>query len=33
VGNIRALVMISPISLFHDKGHPKGVMYEALEEF
>jgi membrane-bound lytic murein transglycosylase MltF len=31
--NIRALVMLSPIAFFHDKGHPKGVMYEALEEF
>ncbi len=31
--NIRALVMLSPIAFFYDKGHPKGVMYEALEEF
>ncbi len=31
--NIRALVLINPISFFYDNGHPKGVMYEALEEF
>jgi membrane-bound lytic murein transglycosylase MltF len=31
--NIRALVLISPIGFFYDKGLPKGVMYEALEEF
>src|SRR5271167_469056 len=31
--NIRALVLINPISFFYDKGHPQGVMYEALEEF
>jgi len=31
--NIRALVILNPISFFYDKGHPKGVMYEALEEF
>jgi len=31
--NIRALVLINPIAFFYDKGHPKGVMYEALEEF
>ena len=31
--NIRALVMLNPIGFFYDKGHPKGVMYEALEEF
>ncbi len=31
--NIRALVMINPIGFFYDKGHPQGVMYEALEEF
>ncbi len=29
---IRALVLISPISFFYDKGHPRGVMYEALQE-
>ncbi len=31
--NIRALVLINPISFFYDKGHPQGVTYEALEEF
>ena len=31
--NIRALVLLSPVAFFYDKGHPKGVMYEALEEF
>ncbi len=31
--NIRALVLINPIGFFYDNGHPKGVMYEALEEF
>jgi membrane-bound lytic murein transglycosylase MltF len=31
--NIRALVLINPISFFYDKGHPKGITYEALEEF
>jgi membrane-bound lytic murein transglycosylase MltF len=31
--NIRALVLLSPIGFFYDKGHPQGVMYEALEEF
>ncbi len=31
--NIRALVLLNPIGFFYDKGHPKGVMYEALEEF
>ena len=31
--NIRALVILSPISFFYDKGLPRGVMYEALEEF
>jgi membrane-bound lytic murein transglycosylase MltF len=31
--NIRALVIINPIGFFYDKGHPKGAMYEALEEF
>ncbi len=30
--NIRALVLINPIGFFYDKGHPQGVMYEALEE-
>jgi membrane-bound lytic murein transglycosylase MltF len=31
--NIRALVVLSPISFFYDKGQPRGVMYEALDEF
>jgi membrane-bound lytic murein transglycosylase MltF len=31
--NIRALVLINPISFFYDNGLPKGVTYEALEEF
>jgi membrane-bound lytic murein transglycosylase MltF len=31
--NIRALVLINPIAFFYDKGHPKGITYEALEEF
>ena len=31
--NIRALVIISPISFFYDNGLPRGVSYEALEEF
>jgi membrane-bound lytic murein transglycosylase MltF len=31
--NIRALVILNPIAFFYDKGQPKGVMYEALEEF
>ena len=31
--NIRALVLLNPISFFYDKGHPKGITYEALEEF
>src|SRR5271167_941163 len=30
--NIRALVLLNPIGFFYDKGHPQGVMYEALEE-
>jgi membrane-bound lytic murein transglycosylase MltF len=30
--NIRALVLINPISFFYDKGHPRGITYEALEE-
>ena len=30
--NIRALVLLNPISFFYDKGHPKGITYEALEE-
>jgi membrane-bound lytic murein transglycosylase MltF len=31
--NIRALVLLNPIAFFYDKGQPRGVMYEALEEF
>src|SRR5271165_2925896 len=31
--NIRALLILNPIGFFYDKGQPKGVMYEALEEF
>lgn len=31
--NIRALLILNPISFFYDKGKPRGVMYEALEEF
>jgi len=31
--NIRALLILSPISFFYDNGQPRGVMYEALEEF
>jgi len=31
--NIRALVILNPIGFFYDKGHPQGVMYEALQEF
>ena len=31
--NIRALVQISPIGFFYDKGLPRGVNYEAGEEF
>jgi membrane-bound lytic murein transglycosylase MltF len=31
--NIRALVLLNPIGFFYDKGMPRGVMYEALEEF
>src|SRR5215475_6097980 len=30
---IRALVVIQPMSFFYDGGRPRGVMYEALEEF
>src|SRR5208283_5272668 len=30
--NIRALVMINPIGFFYDKGQPRGVNYEALQE-
>jgi len=31
--NIRALLIMNPIGFFYDKGLPRGVMYEALEEF
>ena len=31
--NIRALVILNPISFFYDQGQPRGVMYEALQEF
>jgi membrane-bound lytic murein transglycosylase MltF len=31
--NIRALVILNPIGFFYNKGQPRGVMYEALEEF
>lgn len=31
--NIRALVILNPISFFYDEGQPRGVMYEALQEF
>src|SRR6266850_1898583 len=30
---IRALVVYSRSSFFYDKGHPRGIAYEALEEF
>ena len=30
---IRALVVYSRSGFFYDKGHPKGISYEALEEF
>ncbi len=30
--NIRVLVLVSPIAFFYDKGHPRGIVYEALEE-
>ena len=30
--NICALVILNPIGFFYDKGQPRGVMYEALEE-
>jgi membrane-bound lytic murein transglycosylase MltF len=31
--NIRALLILNPIGFFYDKGLPRGVNYEALEEF
>ena len=30
---IRALVVYSRSGFFYDKGHPKGISYEAVEEF
>jgi len=30
--NIRALIMINPISFFYQNGKPQGITYEALEE-
>jgi hypothetical protein len=30
--NLRALVTINPISLFYSHGHPKGMLYEQLEQ-
>src|SRR3954469_18249033 len=30
---IRAIVMVNPVSFFYEQGQPKGVMYEAMEEF
>ena len=30
---IRAIVILNPIGFFYDKGQPRGVNYEALEEF
>jgi len=31
--NIRALVIMNPIGFFYDKAHPKGLTYEALQQF
>jgi membrane-bound lytic murein transglycosylase MltF len=31
--NIRVLVMPNPIGFFYDKGQPRGILYEAMEEF
>jgi membrane-bound lytic murein transglycosylase MltF len=31
--SIRALLILSPIAFFYDKGQPRGVMFESLEEF
>ena len=31
--NIRALVILNPIGFFYDNGQPRGVNYEAMEEF
>jgi membrane-bound lytic murein transglycosylase MltF len=30
---IRALVLLNPIGFFYDKGRPRGLMYEALQDF
>lgn len=30
--NIRALILLNPISFFYDHGKPRGIMYEALDE-
>ena len=30
---IRALVVPSRSGFFYDKGHPRGIFYEAMEEF
>jgi membrane-bound lytic murein transglycosylase MltF len=31
--NIRALVMMNPIGFFYVQGHPKGAIYETMEDF
>ena len=31
--NIRALILLNPIGFFYQNGHPKGAMYETLQEF
>src|SRR5215472_18942632 len=31
--NIRALVLINPIGFFYQNGKPRGITYEALDEF
>lgn len=31
--SIRALVLLNPIGFFYDKGQPRGLMYEALQDF
>ena len=31
--SIRALVVVNRTEFFYDKGHPRGISYEALEEF
>jgi membrane-bound lytic murein transglycosylase MltF len=30
---IRALVILNPVGFFYDQGHPRGAMYETLNEF